>query len=256
MSNSTNKNIPSDTIPTLSNMTRTPMLARAGLLLAAGALVTACSQTPSIQTGSDADTMMGGTLNKVDNTAVDVAYVDPTGDYDRYTKVWIPALDLDNVEIIQPQNNASIVNRYNREWELTDEDKTKLQDAFAEAMTNELTDKGEFAIADGPGDDVLKIEAMITMIAPSGPKDDMTMSTTRSRVFTEGAGGMSIAIMLADGDSGEVLAIIKDTRNSNNSNWGLNNSVSNLADVRRNFSTWASQIHRGLTGLKTLAASK
>lgn len=231
------------------------IVARASVLLVAGALLTACSQTPSIQTGSEAETMMAGTLNKVDNAAVDVAYVDPTGDYDRYTKVWIPELDLDNVEIIQPQANSSIVNRYNREWELTDEDKTKLQDAFAESMTKELTDKGEFAIADGPGDDVLKIEAMITAIAPSGPKDDMTQNYGRSRVFTEGAGGMSIAIMLADGDSGEVLAIIKDTRNSNNSNWGLNNSVSNLAEVRRNFNTWAAQIHRGLTGLKALAES-
>jgi hypothetical protein len=62
---------------------------------------------------------------------------------------------------------------------------------------------------------------------------------------------MSIAIMIADGDSGEPLAIIKDTRSSvNSSMWGVNNSVSNMAEVRRNFNAWAKQIHDGLLTLQ------
>ncbi|MEM1142678.1 MAG: DUF3313 family protein [Pseudomonadota bacterium] len=219
-------------------------------------LLGACAPSPTIQTGADAETTLDGALNKVDNTAVDLAYVDPDADYGRYTKVWVTPLDLDNVEIEQPSSNSSILNRYNEEWELTDDDKVKLQEAFANSMQRELTRNGDFAAVSSGGDDVIVVEAMITKIAPSAPKDDTaSRGMGRSRVFTQGAGGMAIAIVLADGDSGEVLAIIKDARSSENSNWGLNDSVTNMADVKRNFNTWALRIHKGLLGLKQRASS-
>ena len=217
-------------------------------------LLGACASSPTIQIGEDAETTLDGSLNKVDNTAVDLAYVDPDADYARYSKVWVMPLDLDNVEIEQPPTSNSIINRYNEEWELTDDDKSDLQSAFAEAMQRELTSAGDFVAVSEGGDDVIVVEAMITKIAPSGPKDDTaSRGIGRSRVFTEGGGGMAIAIVLADGDSGDVLAIIKDSRSSVNSSWGLNNSVSNMADVKRNFNAWAGQIHRGLLALKQRA---
>lgn len=213
-------------------------------------LLAACAGDPTIQTGDDAETIMGS-LNKVDNARADMAYVDPAGDYGRYTKVLLTPLDVDNVEIIQPSATSSVINRYNREWELTEKDKENLRKSFKEAMEKELTAGGAYEIADGPGDDVLRIDTMITAIAPSGPRDDFDSRTVgRSRVYTQGAGGMSIAVMFADGDSGEVLAMIKDTRNSDNSTWGLNNSVSNMAEVRRNFNAWGRKIHDGLLALR------
>ena len=217
------------------------------------ALLAACAGDPTIQTGDDAETIMGN-LNKVDNARADMAYVDPVGDYGRYTKVWLSPLDVDNVEIIQPDASSSVINRYNREWELTDKDKDTLRQSFREAMEKELTAGGAYEIADGPGDDVLRIDTMITAIAPSAPRDDFdSRAVGRSRVYTQGAGGMSIAVMFADGDSGEVLAVIKDTRNSDNSTWGLNNSVSNMAEVRRNFNAWGKRIHDGLLALRKRA---
>ncbi|MFT4768025.1 MAG: hypothetical protein ACI8RN_001155 [Glaciecola sp.] len=215
------------------------------------ALLAACAEQPSIQTGENAETILGE-LAKVDNSRADLAYVDPTADYARYNKIYVAPLDLDNVEIIQPDANSSMLNRFNREWELTDADKQKLQRSFQESMSKALTDGGAFEIADQGGDDVIKLEGMITRIAPSGPKDDqMSRTSTRSTVITEGSGSMSIAIMIADGDSGEPLAIIKDTRSSvNSSMWGVNNSVSNMAEVRRNFNAWAKQIHDGLLTLQ------
>ncbi|MEO0436151.1 MAG: DUF3313 family protein [Pseudomonadota bacterium] len=217
-------------------------------------LLGACTSSPTIQTGENAETTRDGSLNKVDNTAVDLAYVDPDADYARYSKVWVTPLNLENVEIEQPPSSNSIINRYNEEWELTDEDKGDLQKAFAEAMQKELTSNGDFIAVSEGGDDVIVVEAMITKISPSGPKDDTaSRGMGRSRVFTEGGGGMAIAIILADGDSGDVLAIIKDGRASVNSSWGLNNSVTNMADVKRNFNAWAGQIHRGLLALKLRA---
>jgi uncharacterized lipoprotein YajG len=232
------------------------MLHAAGLITLPLFLALAgCAAEPTIQSGEDAETIMG-TLNKVDNSTVDMAYVDPQGDYARYERVYVAPLNLDNVEIIQPDRNNSMLNRYNSEWELTDANREQLQTAFQDVMERELTKDGAFAIADSGGDDVIVIEAMLTAIAPTAPKDDMGSRTTgRSRVYTESAGSISIAIAFADGDSGEVLALIKDTRSGQTGTWGLNNSVTNMAEVRRSFGSWASRVREGLLGLKARAAT-
>ena len=205
-----------------------------------------CAGEPTIQTGDDAEIVMG-TLAKVDNSQVDLAYVDPNVDYTRYSKVFIMPLDVDNIEIRQPQTQSSMVNRYNREWELTDSERQAFQDAYRAAMEKALSKDGAFAVTDQRGDDVITVQGMITGIAPAGPKDDTrSRGVGRSEVYTEGGGAMSIAMMLADGDSGEVIAIFKDTRRGQENIWRLNNSVSNMAEVRRYFSTWARQLHDGL----------
>jgi hypothetical protein len=239
--------------PTLHPLFRS---SRSLAILLAATLV-GCAGEPSIQTGEDAEVIMGS-LNKVDNARMQMAYVDPDGDYARYRKVYVTPLKLDDVEIIQPGGSStSMVNRYNREWELTDENKTQLQAAFNEAMERELSAGGAFGIASGGGDDVLVIEAALTRIAPSAPKDDMSSrSTGRSRVYTEGGGSISIAIVFADGDSGEVLGLIKDTRRGDTGSWGVNNSVTNMAEVRRAFATWGKRIHDGLLSLRAIAESE
>jgi hypothetical protein len=80
-------------------------------------------------------------------------------------------------------------------------------------MTRQITKNGAFGIADAGGDDVLTIGSIITRIAPSAPKDDaVSRGAGRNMVFSASAGSVSIAIALADGDSGEIIALIKDTR--------------------------------------------
>lgn len=223
--------------------------------LLATLMLAGCAGEPSIQSGVGAETMMGS-LNKVDNSRADLVYVDPDADYGRYTKVFVAPLDLDNVEIVQPNATSSVVNRYNREWELTASDREKLQAAFVEAMQKQLTAGGAFEIAQQGGDDVLQVSGMLTRIAPAGPKDDpMSQTASRSRVYTQGGGSVSIAIAIGDGDSGEVLAIIKDTRGgAQSAPWGVNNSVTNMAEVRRDFSVWAKMLHDGLLTLQARAA--
>jgi hypothetical protein len=227
------------------------LIALAGLVT-----VTACAGDPTIQTGEDAEVIMGG-LNRVDNARVKMAYVDPDADYARYARVLIAPLDLDNVEIIQSSNSSTMGNRYNREWELEDRDKEALQKAFRESMEQQLTDEGDFALATAGGDDVITISAMITAIRPNAPKDDFSSrGTGRSRVYSQGGGDISITVSFADGDSGEVLALIKDTRSDTSNVWGVNNSVTNMAGVRRVFNGWARQIHDGLVALKTREMAK
>jgi hypothetical protein len=202
----------------------------------------ACAGEPTVQTGEDAETIMG-TLNRVDNSRADLVYVDPSVDFGRYERIRLLPLGVDNVEIIQPPG-SSISTRINRDWELTDADKARLQREFAEAMERELTRKNGYALTDETADDVLVVESMITQLAPTAPKD-ANRTAGRGEVYTEGAGAISIAVVLADAESGEVLALIKD-RYATQNNWGVNNSVTNLADVRRAFSRWAGQMRTAL----------
>ena len=203
-----------------------------------------CTGTPTVQTGPDAETI-DGKLYRVDNTAAQLVYVDPTVDFGRYNRILLTPLGLDKVEIIQPDNSSRPYAR-KRDWALTGEDRAALQADYREAMLQELVEKGGYALADAPADDVLEIAAMLTELAPNAPKDDnQSRYAGRSRVYTEGAGSIAVAVAFADSESGEVLALSKDERRSTQQ-WGLNNRVTNRAEVRRVFSAWARQIRRGL----------
>lgn len=219
------------------------MLKRMFPLGAALALVAACSGTPEIQTGEDAE-VIGGNLHRVDNTRADLAYIDPAADFSRYDSVMLMPLGVDNIEVIQPDTRGSVTHR--RNWELTDGDKEMLQQIYRDAMVKQLQDKGHFPVVSEPGDNVLQIAAMITAIAPSAAKDDnLSRPTGRSYVITEGSGAIAVAVAFGDSETGEVLALVKDSRASSN-HWGLNNSVTNRADVQRTFSNWALQINKSL----------
>ena len=212
--------------------------------LAIAALVAGCSSTPEVQTGDNAEVIEGTSLHKVDNSRVQMSYIDPDADLSKYNRVLVRPLGVDKVEIIQPSKTTSIAGR--RDWVLTDKDKQALQTVFHEVMVKQLQEKGGYEVVDEPGDDVLEIAAMITAIAPSGPKDDnRSRPTGRSQVYTEGAGSIAVAVAYGDSETGEVLGLAKDSRSSN-SYWGANNSVSNMADVRRMFTSWAIAIRDGL----------
>lgn len=215
--------------------------------------LTGCSGTPTVQTGPDAETI-DGKLYRVDNTAAQLVYVDPTVDFSRYNRVLLAPLGLDNVEIIQPDNSGMPRTR-KRDWELTDDDRAALRADYRDAMVQALVEKGGYALAEAPGDDVLEIAAMLTELAPNAPKDDnQSRYVGRSQVFTEGAGSIAVAVAFADSETGEVLALSKDKRRSTQQ-WGVNNRVTNRAEVRRVFSSWARQIRMGLDQVHGKAAA-
>lgn len=220
------------------------MIKQLAMATASLALLAACSSEPTIQTGEDAEVVMGS-LHKVDNSRADLAYIDPNADFGKFNRVLIQPLGVDNVEIRQPSSSRSVVGSKN--WELTDKDKENLQSAFMESMTKQM-DKCGYAVVTDAGDDVLEIAAMITGLAPSAAKDDASSRAVgRTRVYTEGAGAMAVAVAFGDSETGEVLALVKDSRSSSSAGyWGLNNSVSNMADIRRFFNSWAAQICNGL----------
>lgn len=218
------------------------MLKKLILLTATASLLAACSSEPTIQTGEDAE-VIGDNLHRVDNSRANAAWIDPNADFTRYTRVMVRPLGVDNIEIVEP--TGSVTTRRGN-WELTDSDKQMLQDMFKQAMEQQLQERGSFPLAQEPGDDVLEIAAMITALAPSAARDDnRSRPTGRTRVYTEGAGAVAVAVAFGDSETGEILALVKDSRSST-SHWGVNNSVTNRADVQRMFNSWATQLNNTL----------
>ena len=206
-------------------------------------LLFACtSQEPTIQTGPDAEIILDR-LHRVDNTRVGLAFVDPEADFGRFSKILLDPLNLDRVEIVQPRRSAA--NR-RATWELTDQDRENLARHYREVFTRELQETGDYTIVDEPGEDVLRITASITGIAPNAARDDnRSRGIGRTRVYTEGAGSMAISFAFSDSQNNDILGIVKDSR-SGSPMWGSNNRVSNMGDVRFMFAQWARMIRARL----------
>jgi hypothetical protein len=214
--------------------TQTPL---AALALALALALSACNSTPQDPEFSDSDVIMDR-LHLVTNARVGMAYVDPDVDLADFNSIMIDTLDLSNVEVVQPNNN-SVSTARRTTWELTDRDRESLQNAFKEVFERELAETGDYGVVSEVGPNVLRLSAAITQIAPSATRDDgRSRHVGRTRVYTEGAGNMTMAFALSDSQTGEVFAIVKDTR-SGSPVWGLNNSVSNMGDVRFMFNRWA-----------------
>ena len=218
--------------------------------LMASLLLGGCQSSPQIQTGEDAEVIQGN-LVRVDHARSKLAYVDPNADFSKYTAILLSPLGVDNVEIVQP--TSALRTTGSRNWELTDTDKQRLQRDFQEAMSKQLSAKGGYPIVNEAGDDTLQISTILTRLAPTAPKDDFrSRPTGRSTVITEGAGKLDFEVSFRDSQTGEVLALTKDTRSAGAHLWGVNNSVSNAAEVRRVFSSLALQIRAQLDRVHNL----
>jgi hypothetical protein len=129
-------------------------------------LLAACNQQPTIQTGAGAE-MIGDGLYKVDNSKVDEAYMDPDVDFTQFEDIFIVQLDVSNVNIVQP-DRGSMRGRHVK-WELTDEDRTLLQNIYLDKMYRYLFDRGGYQEAERPGENTLTVKIAITEIAPTAP---------------------------------------------------------------------------------------
>jgi hypothetical protein len=159
-------------------------------------LLVACQNTAPNQTADIPDNLV-----RVDHTSAKLAYVDPNAEFSKYTAILLTPLGVDNVEIIQP--SASVTTTGNPNWQLTDADKQRLQQDFREAMVKQLSKNGGYPLVDTAADNVLRISAILTRIAPTAPKDDnRSRPPGRGKIFTEGAGKLRVEVTFSDAETG------------------------------------------------------
>ena len=208
------------------------------IVMLAGVLgLAACSQTPVVQTGPDAE-VIEGNLHRVDHSVADKAYRDPAVKLTDYSAVILEPLVMDNVEIVFDNTQ----NYRHKDWELDEKDKEGLQALFQKAFSSEQ----RFTLTDQPGPGVLKVTMTMTKLEPNAPKDDFdSRPIGRSTYVTEGFGAMSVRVVMEDTQTGKVVAIMED-RQKTNGPYERNNSITNRQDIYRMFVVWASQISKGL----------
>jgi hypothetical protein len=171
----------------------------------------------------------------------------PGVDWSKYRSIEIRTL-----QVPETVRNAAPPGATRRLWEsylLRDQDVAKLQEAFATAMRNQLTATG-LALTSAPGPDTLILAAQIINIRLAAPIESSRLSSSgRGRTYTRGAGSIAAAGVMADGGTGQVIAEMANQHNSINV-WGINNSVTNLAEARRGFNKWARALRDRLIELR------
>jgi hypothetical protein len=121
----------------------------------------------------------------------------------------------------------------------------RLATLFREVFRAELA-AGGYALVETPGLDTLRVTAAIVDLFVSAP--DTAIGTTRT--YTASAGRMTLVMELRDSVSGELLARVVDRRTSRETGiWTISNRVTNTAEARRAFRTWAAALRQGLDDL-------
>jgi hypothetical protein len=116
---------------------------------------------------------------------------------------------------------------------------------FREVFREELA-AGGYELVETPGPDTLRVTAAIVDLFVSAPDTQMGMT----RTYTANAGRMTLVMELRDSVSGELLARAVDQRTSRNTVvWTISDRVTNTAEARRAFRSWAAALRRGLDDL-------
>jgi len=205
-----------------------------GIVVVSAGLVTA--QSPPA-------TLPGG-LVRVHNAPVKLAYVKPGTDWSKFKTIQLLPLSIP----ASARNGAppGAMPEMGESYILGNEQVTALQSAYKQQMKTVLGNAG-FTFVDKPQADTLIIAAKITGIQLNAPIENTRLGYSgMGETFSQGGGAMAIAAVFGDGATNTVIAEAADSQYPSNM-WSINNEVTNLADARNAFATWATDIANKLT---------
>jgi len=175
-------------------------------------------------------------LERVENSKVAKAYIDPNADFSVFKRVKI----LDPYVAFRrnwrrDQNRLRARNVRVRDMERIRADVASL---LATVFTEALEAGDGFEVVDVTGDDVLLLRPAIIDLDVSAPD---TMSAGRSSTFTTSAGAATLYLELYDSVSGDIIGRAADRQAIRSASDGISwrNRATNSADARRMFRRWA-----------------
>jgi hypothetical protein len=136
---------------------------------------------------------------------------------------------------------------------LTDEDVQKalqsVRDGFTEIFTEAFREAG-MELVTAPGPDVLRVRPGVVDLFVAAPDTSM-QSAGRSRTYSVEAGHATLFIEARDSVTGALLGRALDQRETRNSGRAMvANRVTNTADFRQLFKSWASILVKGMEELR------
>jgi hypothetical protein len=172
-------------------------------------------------------------------------YLAPGADFRRFNRII-----LEPTEVAFAENWVRDFNRTPRGGRLSDRDADRIKnqvstgmgDTFARAFRS-----AGYQIVDHPGPDVLRVSTAVANLALTAPD---LKTPGRSRTFAENAGEATLVLEVRDSKSNELLGRALDRRVAGNTRMALRNSVTNAADFRRVFQSWATAFVEDMAALK------
>jgi Protein of unknown function (DUF3313) len=210
------------------------------LLMSSLLLVSACSMNKPHEKNLAAEAAPLG-LQQVKSNGLDAVYLDKAV-VAQYKQVLLEPLDMSATKIRRPSNlNLA----FDTPWELNDQDRKYYQERYQTAMKQQWLEKAGLTQVNEVSANTIKVKATLVEIAPIGSKDDFKGRPTKTKVYSEGVGTMTLKIEITDATSGKVLALVSDQRDLGKV-WEENNRVTFNQKVRLAFDAWARRLREEL----------
>ena len=222
-------------------------------IVAAAFAFAACTSTPQMQTGPDAEITHDG-LTRVDKTVLDAVWVRANTDLSDYSKILFQGVGIE----FRPNNGpysgragasstASGASRSRTEFQLDDATKAAVAEEITAAFLEELAKSSQYQIVDQPGEDVLTLNAGLLDVVSRVPPENLG----RGAVYLDSVGEATVVMELRDSTSNAIFARAIDRRAAERAAGSMmeSNSVTNRVEVRRLGRRWASLVRGGLETL-------
>jgi hypothetical protein len=189
-------------------------------------------------------------LVQVKSKRMDVAYLAPGADFRPYTKLMIDptqaAFHKDWMKNMNDRRDISRTIDAKQAAEILEAARTNFADVFHEAFQ-----KAGYTTVDRPGPDVLRVTPGVVNLYVNAPD---VMAAGRSRSYTANAGEATMVLELRDSQTNALIGRVLDRRETRESvGMQVSNSVTNVADFRMLFKSWASICVKGLETLKSIS---
>jgi hypothetical protein len=199
------------------------------------------TSAPTIQTGPDAETTHDG-LVRVDNSQFQRAWVDPTIDLSRYSKIMPGGATFEFRAVRETSASAARRSSAN-EFYISEPNRQKLTDMANEIFDEELRKSQHFRLVEEPGPDVLVIRGAMLDIVSRVPPDIIG----RGEIYIDRVAEATLVLEIVDSTSGETLARAAERGAAQPAQRGMrSSSVTNWSEVRRLIRRWAVRLREGL----------
>lgn len=199
----------------------------------------ACSGTPTLQSGSDAEYSHDG-LVKVDNTRMDSVWVRPGIDLSNYDKIMVTNIGMQ-------YRSVGEVNRLrmssDSEFPMDEESQARFEEAVTETFREEMNNSERFELVQERGPTTLELAGGFIDVVSFVPPDD---SPSRVDVYLTSLGAATLVLEVRDSASHQVFARAAEGRQFDVQTISRSNSVTNRFELERELEQWADLIREGV----------
>jgi hypothetical protein len=205
--------------------------------------LTACTQTPTVQLGPNAEVTFDG-LHRVDNTQSQVVYVKPSIDLSQYEKIMLVGLGIQYRDV-DPRN------KYKRgadEFSLTEAQKASINEVVRETMIEEIAMSKSFELVSEPGRGVLLVRIGLSDVVSRVPPS----RGARNEYYLTNIGEALLVMEYSDFRTNEVLARVADRQAIEPDVVTHSNAATNRSELKRLIRKWGKRIRDGIDELHAL----